>query len=131
VATGNYERNYNRQVLFNTVAQQQAQTNYYANVLSVESLYMDIRFNDSAQNPIPITSVLDQLPSISGKTVSVNYTPPGGSSTTTTFVVEGGNVNALPGRTEFNLYLSPTIVYDLFTLNSSTFGVLNTNRLGW
>ncbi len=37
----------------------------------------------------------------------------------------------LAKETNFTLYLSPTVIYDLFTLNSSTFGILNTNRLGW
>jgi len=127
----NYERNYNRQVQFNTTAQQQAQTDWFAAVLSQEALYADIRFNDKAQTDAQMTTFLNQIPALAGQTVSVTYTPPGGASTTTTFVVEGGSCSAVPGRTEFALYLSPTVVYDLFTLNSSTFGILNTNRLGW
>lgn len=131
LSPSNYERNYNRQVLFNTTAQQQAQTDWFAAVLSQESLYADIRFNDKPQLDARITTFLDQMPALAGQTVSVTYTPPGGSSTTTTFVVEGGSCSAVPGRTDFTLYLSPTVIYDLFTLNSSTFGILNTNRLGW
>jgi hypothetical protein len=61
--------------------------------------------------------------------VSVTYTPPGGGSTTTTFVVEGGTCSAVPGQTTFSLYLSPTVIYDLFTLDSSTFGILGGTML--
>lgn len=131
VSTSNYERNFSRQVLFNTTAQQQAQTDWFANVFAVESLYVDVRFSDKANSTGAITYFVDALPAMFGKTVSVTYTPPGGSSTTTTFVIEGGSASAIPGRSEFTVYLSPTVVYDLFTLDSLTFGILNTNRLGW
>jgi len=130
-APANYERNYNRQVLFNNSAQQQAQTDWYANVLSQESLYVDLRFNAKQEGDLYMTAFLDELPTMSGGTTTVTYTPPGGSATTTRFVIEGGSVSIIPGLSDFTLYLSPTVVYDLFTLNSSTFGVLNTNRLGW
>ncbi len=130
--TGLYRRNYNRQVLFNTAAQQQAQTDYYANVLSVEALYAELRFSDKPQTDGQLEHYLEAVNSAGyGSTTHVTYTPPGGSPTTDTFVVEGGTCTAVPGRTDFTLYLSPTVIYDLFTLNSSTFGILNTNRLGW
>lgn len=129
---GTYRRNYNRQVLFNTTAQQQAQTDYYANVLSVEALYAEIRFTDKPQTDAQLDNFLESLNAAGyGSTTQITYTPPGGGSTTTTFVVEGGTCSAIPGQTTFTLYLSPTVIYDLFTLNSSTFGILNTNRLGW
>lgn len=132
IVASNYERNYNRQVLFNNVAQQQAQTDYYANVLSDDTqIYMDVRFNDKPQTTAKWTTFLDGIGAMAGQTIPITYTPPGGSPTTTTMVIEGGVCNAVPGRTEWTLYLSPTILYDLFTLNSSTFGILNTNRLGW
>jgi hypothetical protein len=130
-APANYERNYNRQVLFNNSAQQQAQTDWYAKVLSQESLYVDLRFNAKQEGDLYMTAFLDELPTMCGGTTTVTYTPPGGSATTTRFVIEGGSVSIIPGSSDFTLYLSPTVVYDLFTLNSSTFGVLNTNRLGW
>ncbi len=130
--TGTYRRNYNRQVLFNTTAQQQAQTDYYANVLSVEALYAELRFSDKPQTDGRLDDYLESVNSAGfGGTTQVTYTPPGGSPTTDTFVIEGGTCTAVPGRSDFTLYLSPTVIYDLFTLNSSTFGILNTNRLGW
>ncbi len=129
--TGLYRRNYNRQVLFNTTTQQQAQTDYYANVLSVEALYAELRFSDKPQTDAQLDDFLEAVNASYGGTTQVTYTPPGGSATTDTFVVEGGTCTAVPGRSDFTLYLSPTVIYDLFTLDSSTFGILNTNRLGW
>jgi len=127
----NYERNYNRQVLFNNLAQQQDQTDWFAAVLSQESLYADVRFSDSANTTTQLTKVLNDLPVMSGGSVLVTYNVPGGSTTQTRFVIEGGTCSAVPGQTNFTLYLSPTVIYDLFTLDSNTFGILNTNRLGW
>lgn len=122
--TGTYRRNYDRRVLFNTAAQQQAQTDYYANVLSVEDLYADIQFNDNSNIDTQITYVLDDIPSMFGKSVQATYNDPNGGTITNRFVIEGGYVSAVPGQTNFTLYLSPTVIYDLFTLDSSTFGVL-------
>lgn len=131
-SAGNYDRNYNRQVLFNNLAQQQAQTDWFAAVLSQEALYADLRFTDKPQNDTIMGYFLDSVATgLTGATTNVSYTAPGGSPTTTTFVIEGGTCSAVPGQTTFTLYLSPTVIYDLFTLNSSTFGILNTNRLGW
>ncbi len=131
-SAGNYDRNYNRQVLFNNLAQQQAQTDWFAAVLSQEALYADLRFTDKPQNDTIMGYFLDSVATgLTGATTNVTYTAPGGSPTTTTFVIEGGTCSAVPGQTTFTLYLSPTVIYDLFTLNSSTFGILNTNRLGW
>jgi len=132
VSNSNYQRNYDRQVLFNNTAQQQAQTDYYANVFAAEELYADVRFNDNAQTDTRMTEFLDELSAMSGKTTTLTYySPYYGTNTTVTMVVEGATVSAIPGRTEFTVYLSPVTIYDLFTLNSSTFGILNTNRLGW
>jgi hypothetical protein len=66
-----------------------------------------------------------------GKWVTVVYTPPGGSLSQLDMVIEGYTVSAIPGRTEISVSMSPEILYDLFTLDSSAFGILNTNRLGW
>jgi len=128
----NYERNYNRDVLFNTEAQQQAQTDYFANVLADDTqLYVDVRFNDVANNSTPYTTFLDAIGAMSGQYAQLTYTPPGGVATTSKFVIEGATMSAVPGRTEWNVSMSPTILYDLFTLDSSTWGILGTNRLGW
>ena len=131
-ATGPYRRNYNRNVLLLDLVQQQDQTDYYVNTLSdATALYADVSFNDLAQTSSQITKVLDALPLNGGQQTSLTYTPPGGSATTLTMVIEGGKISAVPGQTNFTYYLSPLVIYDLFTLDSSSFGILNTNRLGW
>lgn len=129
---GTYRRNYERNVLLTGSVQQQAQTDYYANTLSDKTaLYMDVSFNDSAQSSAQLTKVADDLVLNGGQTTTVAYTPPGGSPTTTTMVIEGASISATPEQTNFTYYLSPRIIYDLFTLDSATFGILNTDRLGW
>jgi hypothetical protein len=60
------------------------------------------------------------------------YRVPGaGSDTTVQVVIEGIDINATPERTDFDIYLSPLTLYQFFTLNSSTLGILDTSRLGW
>lgn len=128
--TGTYRRNYNRNVLLTGSAQQQAQTDYYANTLSDKTaLYMDVSFNDSAQATAQLTKVVDDLPLNGGQTTTVTYTAPGGGATTLTMVIEGATISAIPGQTNFTYYLSPRVIYDLFTLDSSTFGILGGTML--
>jgi hypothetical protein len=60
------------------------------------------------------------------------YRVPGaGSDTTVQVVIEGIGINATPERTDFEIYLSPLTLYQFFTLNSTTLGILDTSRLGW
>lgn len=128
--TGTYRRNYERNVLLTESAQQQAQTDYYANTLSnATALYMDVSFNDSTQTSAQLTKVLDDLPLNGGQTTMVTYTAPGGGITTLTMVIEGATISAIPGQTNFTYYLSPRVIYDLFTLDSSTFGILGGTML--
>lgn len=61
---------------------------------------------------------------------NITYTPTGGSQITAKCVISGMTVNATPGRTTITLDLLPAQDYQSFVLNSSTLGVLNTNRLG-
>jgi len=61
----------------------------------------------------------------------VTYTPTGtGSPTTDNCVISGRTIQATPGRTTITLDLLPAQDYQSFVLDSSTLGVLNTNRLG-
>ena len=65
-------------------------------------------------------------------TVSLTYRIPGaGSDTTTQVVVEGMRISGTPDQSDFTLYLSPATYYQYFTLDSSTYGILDTSRLGW
>jgi hypothetical protein len=57
--------------------------------------------------------------------------PGAGSDTTVQVVIEGIGINATPERTDFDIYLSPLTLYQFFTLDSTTLGILDTSRLGW
>jgi hypothetical protein len=60
------------------------------------------------------------------------YREPGANSDTTVqVVIEGIGINATPERTDFEIYLSPLTLYQFFTLDSTTLGILDTSRLGW
>jgi hypothetical protein len=45
--------------------------------------------------------------------------------------MEGWDINITPAQTTFNLSWSPQIYYQIFTLDSTTLGILDTSRLGW
>lgn len=129
---GQYRRNYDRQVLLTNAAQQQAQTDWYAAVLSDDTkMYAEIRFTDSAQTVQKMSDWLDEIQNVAGKYVALTYQNPGVGVQTLNMVVEGASLSATPGQSSWVVSLSPVTVYDLFTLNSSVFGILNTNRLGW
>jgi hypothetical protein len=60
------------------------------------------------------------------------YRVPGAASDTTVKVkLEGINVSMTPSSTEFTFFFSPAEYYTMFILNSSDFGILDTDRLGW
>ena len=60
------------------------------------------------------------------------YRVPGAASDTTVKVkLEGINVAISPSSTVFTFYFSPAEYYTMFILDSSDFGILDTDRLGW
>ena len=64
--------------------------------------------------------------------VNVEWLKPGDvSETVVEAVVEGYSFNAIPGETQYTFYLSAATFYQYFILNSTTFGILDTSRLGW
>jgi len=61
----------------------------------------------------------------------VEYTPTGAAgSITVESIIFGRQINAQPGRTSIVLDLVPAELFTSFILNSSTLGVLDTDRLG-
>jgi hypothetical protein len=60
------------------------------------------------------------------------YRVPGAASDTTVKVkLEGINVSMTPSNTVFTFYFSPAQYYTMFVLDSTDFGILDTDRLGW
>jgi hypothetical protein len=70
-------------------------------------------------------------PLSSNRTLTLNYTPPGGVSTAVNVVVEGYSFNVTPQQTTVTFDMSPLQYYQFFTLDSSFLGILDTSRLGW
>ena len=64
--------------------------------------------------------------------VEVSYTNPGSPTVLTdTQIVQGWGMSVNPSRTDMEIFTSPLTYTNFFTLNSATFGKLNTSRLGW
>tara|TARA_R100001129_G_scaffold144231_1_gene105361 strand:+ start:196 stop:1491 length:1296 start_codon:yes stop_codon:yes gene_type:complete len=60
----------------------------------------------------------------------ITYTPTGGNQVTANCVIAGRTIEAVPGRTTITLDLLPAVDYQSFILDSTTLGILDTNRLG-
>ena len=96
------------------------------------TLRFEIDFDDATANATAIQSfLLDYRTSYEPATVITWRVPGAGSDTTTNVVVEGYSFSGVPGKTSYTFYFSPAFFYDLFTLDSNTLGILDTNRLGW
>jgi hypothetical protein len=64
--------------------------------------------------------------------VEVSYINPGSPTVLTdTQIMQGWAMSVTPSRTDMEIFTSPLTYTNFFTLNSATFGVLNTSRLGW
>jgi hypothetical protein len=64
--------------------------------------------------------------------VEVSYKNPGSNTTLTdTQIMNGWEMSVTPSRTDMEIFTSPLTYTNFFTLNSATFGKLNTSRLGW
>jgi hypothetical protein len=125
---------YSSQTVDYNATQANGNASWIANTFSdPASLRFTCSFTDRAQNQ----TALDQLMfsmflSISAsRTLTLNYTPPGGVSTAINVVVEGYSFNVTPQQTTVTFDMSPLQYYQFFTLNSTFLGILDTSRLGW
>ena len=64
------------------------------------------------------------------QTCDITYTPTNGNQVTAQCVIAGRTIQAVPGRTTITLDLLPAVDYQSFILDSTTLGILGTNRLG-
>jgi len=107
-----------------------AYATYYANVLSDTAIQSyKMRFSDFAQDEIALRTFEVQLRYLQVTLNSLQYTKPGVGSVTDRVRVEGYTVIINPGVTYYELDMSPGSIYDYLTLNNSTNGRLDTNRL--
>ena len=64
--------------------------------------------------------------------VTVSYQNPGTPiDLTSTQIIQGWSMTVTPAKTDMEIFTSPLTYTNYFTLDSATFGVLNTSRLGW
>lgn len=74
-----------------------------------------------------------QLQYMLAQTLNLNldYKPPGGVMQSQRTVTEGLTVRGFVDHTEVDFYLSPYTYYNMFILNDTINGVLDSSRLGW
>ena len=64
--------------------------------------------------------------------VTVSYQNPGSpTNLTSTQIIQGWSMTVTPAKTDMEIFTSPLTYTNFFTLDSATFGVLDTSRLGW
>lgn len=96
------------------------------------TLRFEVDFSTSNNsNPAPLENLLYNVQTNASAVYLVYRIPGASSDTTTVAIMEGIQVTANPAETQFTVYLSPQDYYQYFTLNSDTFGILDTSRLGW
>jgi hypothetical protein len=113
-----------------TTTQAQGNGDWIVDTFSdTNDLRFRIGFTDRMQNPTGYTAFLANFPNIA---FTMAYRLPGaGSDTTVGVALEGWEINITPEQTTYSLSFSPLTYYQFFTLDSSTFGILDTSRLGW
>jgi hypothetical protein len=94
--------------------------------LRFEVDFDDVSCNATAFNTFMYDILLSQI-----SNVTMQYQAQGQSLQTVPCVVEGMSFSGTPSQTDVTVYLSPATYYQYFILNSTTFGILNTSRLGW
>ena len=125
---------YSSQTVDYNATQANGNASWIANTFSdPASLRFSCSFTDRAQNQTALDDLLDEMfdPLTLRRTLTLNYTPPGGVSTAIKVVVEGYSFNVTPEQTTISFDMSPLQYYQFFTLNSTFLGILDTSRLGW
>ncbi len=126
----NFRRNYTRytQVLTAT-AQKQAQ--FFAFVLAdPANISGSLSWLDRAQDSGINASWYSTYANLPGQFATLQYDPPNGSSTTILVKIEGVSCQATPEQTNWTVNFTDASLFG-FILNSTSNGVLDTDRLGW
>lgn len=99
------------------------------NYISPTRLSLDLSILDIAQNATALTKFLSTC--IEWQYFGdVSWTVPGGASVTQTFFPDKISISATPEQTRFTLGMTNINSYQSFILDSTTFGILDTSRLG-
>lgn len=109
------------------IVNRQAYTSFTPRALSFSSALVNGLPNATGNN----LKILLNAGSCGFLPCTVTYTPTGAASSTThTCVTAGREIRAIPGRFDVTVFLLPAADYSSLVLDSSTLGVLDTNRLG-
>jgi len=100
------------------------------NFISPNRLSLYLTFTDVAQTQDALNLFIAQHLENGGYFTEVNFTPPGGTATSQYFWPEKYTVTATPEQTQITVKMSNINTYQSFILNNTTFGVLDTSRLG-
>jgi hypothetical protein len=95
------------------------------------TLRYEVTFTDAGNNSTAFTDLFLNLRTFNDVMVSLQWQAQGQSLQTVNTIFEGMSYSGTPSETRITLYLSPSEYYQYFILNSTTFGILNTSRLGW
>jgi len=87
-----------------------------------------VSFIDAIQNATALDTIKDVD---AGQSYTIAYQSPGVGIVSKRMMVEGGEVNVVPGLSRYRLYLSDYELYKVFTLDDANLGVLDDDRLGW
>jgi hypothetical protein len=99
------------------------------NYISPTRLSLDLSILDLAQNATALNKFLLRYIELQ-YFGDVSWTVPGGASVTQTFFPDKISISATPEQTRFTLGMTNINSYQSFILNSTTFGILDTSRLG-
>jgi hypothetical protein len=93
-----------------------------------DQLSFQITVSDTANDLVWLFNTIGSSEAI----VSVKYRNPGDATTyTSTQIIQGWSMTITPSKTDMEIFTSPLTYTNFFTLDSATFGVLDTSRLGW
>ena len=93
-----------------------------------DQLSFQITVSDTANDLVWLFNTIGSSEAI----VSVEYRNPGSpTDLTSTQIIQGWSMTVTPAKTDMEIFTSPLTYTNFFTLDSATFGVLDTSRLGW
>ena len=93
-----------------------------------DELSFQISVSDTANN---LTELFNNI-YLNNAIVDVSYQNPGTSTNlTSTQIIQGWSMTVTPAKTDMEIFTSPLTYTNFFTLDSATFGVLDSSRLGW
>ena len=93
-----------------------------------DQLSFQISVSDTANNLTQLFNAIWENEPV----VTVSYKNPGDAATyTSSQIMQGFTMSITPSKTDMEIFTSPLTYTQFFILNSNTFGVLDTSRLGW